>query len=116
MAASANLPAIVLALFWRRFNTAGAVSGIYGGLVGSLVLVLFSPVVSGKTDPVTGESLSLLPAGVDFQWFPLENPGLVSIPFGFLCAFLGTLLGREKADPVRHAELSVRSLTGIGSH
>ncbi|MBA9004951.1 solute symporter family protein [Thermomonospora cellulosilytica] len=115
IAASAHLPALVLALCWRRFTTTGAVCGIYGGLAGALLLVAFSPVVSGRTDPVTGESLSLFPAGVDFHWFPLENPGLVSIPFGFLCAVLGTLLGREKADPGRHTELSVRSLTGIGS-
>ncbi|MEU5885054.1 cation acetate symporter [Spirillospora sp. NPDC047279] len=116
MAAAANLPAIVLTLFWKRFNTAGVVAGIYGGLGSSLMLVICSPVVSGKTDPVTGESLSLLPAGVDFHIFPLENPGLVSIPFGFLCAIVATLLSREKADPERYDELSVRSLTGTGSH
>ncbi|TYK43835.1 solute symporter family protein [Actinomadura decatromicini] len=116
MAAAANLPAIVLTLFWRRFNSAGVVAGIYGGLVSSLVLVVFSPVVSGKTDPVTGESLSLFPASVDFHLFPLENPGLVSIPVGFLCAVAGTLLGREKADPERYDDLSVRALTGAGAH
>ncbi|GAA0445526.1 cation acetate symporter [Acrocarpospora corrugata] len=116
MAASANLPAIVLSLFWRRFNSAGVVAGIYGGLIGSLVLMALSPVVSGKIDPVTGASLSLLPAGVDFHLFPLENPGLVSIPFGFLCAVAGTLLSSEKADQERYDELSVRSLTGTGSH
>ena len=77
IAASANLPAIVLSLFWRRFNGTGVVAGIYGGLVTSIVLVAFSPLVSGKVDPATGESLSLLPAGVRFDWFPLENPALV---------------------------------------
>ncbi|GIH25656.1 cation acetate symporter [Acrocarpospora phusangensis] len=116
MAASANLPAIVLSLFWRRFNSTGVVAGIYGGLLGSLLLMAFSPVVSGKIDPATGASLSLLPAGVDFHVFPLENPGLVSIPFGFLCAVAGTLLSREKADQERYDELSVRALTGTGSH
>ncbi|MBO3746812.1 cation acetate symporter [Streptosporangiaceae bacterium NEAU-GS5] len=115
MAASANLPAIVLSLFWKRFNTSGVVAGVYGGLLGSLLLVIFSPVVSGKVDPVTGTSLSLLPAGIDFHVFPLENPGLVSIPFGFLCAVAGTLLSRERPDPRRFEELSVRSLTGAGS-
>ncbi|MEV4001691.1 cation acetate symporter [Actinomadura sp. NPDC049753] len=115
MAASANVPAIVLSLFWRRFNSAGVVAGIYGGLVGSLVLVIFSPVVSGKVDPVTGESLSLFPAGVDFHLFPLENPGLVSIPIGFACAVAGTFAGREKADRERYDDLTVRALTGAGS-
>ncbi|SNR95772.1 solute symporter family protein [Actinomadura mexicana] len=115
MAASANVPAIVLSLFWRRFNSAGVVAGIYGGLVASLALVVFSPVVSGKVDPVTGVSLSLFPAGVDFHLFPLENPGLVSIPIGFACAVAGTFAGREKADRDRYDDLSVRALTGAGS-
>ncbi|TDD79161.1 solute symporter family protein [Actinomadura rubrisoli] len=116
MAAAAHLPAIVLSLFWRRFNSSGVVAGIYGGLVSSLVLVLFSPVVSGKVDPVTGANLSLFPKGVDFHLFPLENPGLVSIPIGFVCAIVGTFAGREKADPERYDDLSVRALTGAGSH
>ncbi|MCD0452397.1 cation acetate symporter [Actinocorallia sp. API 0066] len=116
IAASANLPAIVLSLFWRRFTSTGAVAGIYGGLGGSILLVALSPVVSGKVDPVTGESLSLLPTGVDFSVFPLENPGLVSIPFGFLCAVLGTLLSSERPERAAFDELSVRSLTGVGSH
>jgi cation/acetate symporter len=115
VAASANLPVILLSLFWRRFNTTGAVAGIYGGLVSAVVLVFFSPVVSGKTDPVTGASLSLFPAGTDFHWFPLENPGLVSIPMGFLCAIVGTLLSKERDDR-KFAELEVRSLTGAGAH
>jgi cation/acetate symporter len=115
IAASANLPAILLSLFWRRFNTAGAVAGIYGGLISAVLLVFFSPVVSGKVDPATGASLSLFPAGTDFHWFPLENPGLVSIPFGFLCAVLGTLLTKERDDR-KFAELEVRSLTGAGAH
>jgi SSS family transporter len=115
MAASANLPAVVLSLFWRRFNAAGAIAGIYGGLIGSITLVVFSPVVSGKVDPLTGRSLSLLPASIDISWFPLENPGIVSIPFGFLCAVAGTLLFRTKAEPARFTELSVRALTGTGA-
>jgi cation/acetate symporter len=116
MAASANLPAVVLSLFWRKFNTAGAVAGIYGGLCSSVLLVAFSPVVSGKVDLVTGASQSLFPASVDFHWFPLENPGLVSIPFGFLCAVTGTLVSRRKSNPDRFLALSVRSLTGGGAH
>ncbi|MFI0372864.1 cation acetate symporter [Actinomadura sp. 1N219] len=115
MAAAANLPAIVLSLFWRRFNSAGVVAGIYGGLISSLVLVVFSPVVSGKTDPATGESLSLFPAHIDFHLFPLENPGIVAIPVGFACAVAGTLFGREKADRERYDDLSVRALTGAGA-
>ncbi len=83
IAASANLPAIVYNMFWRRFNTRGAVWSIYGGLISSVGLVIFSPIMSGKgVDPVTGKNLSLLPTSIDISWFPLENPGIVSIPLG----------------------------------
>lgn len=115
IAASANLPAIVLSLFWRKFNGKGVVWGIYGGLLSSLVLVFFSPVVSGRVDPVTHASQSLFPAGVDFHLFPLENPGLVSIPIGFACAIIGTLLDRTGSDEEKYAELQVRALTGAGA-
>jgi cation/acetate symporter len=114
IAASANLPTILLSLFWRRFNTTGAVAGIYGGLISSVGLVFFSPVVSGKGVDAEGESLSLFPASVDFQWFPLENPGLVSIPLGLLCAIVGTLMSKE-SDDERFARLQVRALTGAGA-
>ena len=113
VAASGNLPAILYSLFWRRFNTAGAVSAIYGGLVSALVLVIFSPVVSGKP-AVDGKSPSLVSdPGIDFHWFPLDNPGLVSIPLGFFFGWLGTVLSKEHNER-KAAELEVRSLTGIG--
>ena len=50
VAASANLPTILYSLFWKRFNTAGALWSIYGGLAITIVLIVFSPVVSGKKD------------------------------------------------------------------
>ncbi|GAA0976650.1 Monocarboxylic acid transporter [Nocardioides aquaticus] len=115
VAASANLPTILLNIFWRRFNTRGALWSIYGGLVASIGLVIFSPVMSGKTDPTSGENLSLLPAGIDISWFPLENPGLVSIPLGFLFGIIGALSSREPAAEDRYTELEVRALTGAGS-
>ncbi|VXC27037.1 solute symporter family protein [Nocardioides sp. AX2bis] len=115
VAASANLPTILLNIFWRRFNTRGALWSIYGGLIASIGLVIFSPVMSGKTDPASGENLSLLPAGIDISWFPLENPGLVSIPLGFLFGIIGALSSREPAAEDRYTELEVRALTGAGS-
>lgn len=106
VAASGNLPAILYSLFWRRFNTTGAVAAIYGGLLSALVLVIFSPVVSGK-------ATSLFPKH-DFHWFALDNPGIVSIPLGFLCGWLGTVLSREY-NAEKYVELEVRSLTGVGA-
>ncbi|GAB3814186.1 sodium:solute symporter family transporter [Kribbella italica] len=107
VAASANLPALLFNLFWKRFNTSGAVWSIYGGLVSAVVLVIFSPVVSGSpTSMITG---------ADFSWFPLSNPGIVSIPLGFLLGVLGTFLGKDRSSEQRYSELSVRALTGAGA-
>jgi cation/acetate symporter len=115
VAASANLPTILYSLFWKRFNTNGALWSIYGGLAITLVLIVFSPVVSGKpVDPATGRSNSML-QGVDFHWFPLDNPGLVSIPASFLLGYLGTVLSKDKANKEKYAEMEVRSLTGAGA-
>jgi cation/acetate symporter len=98
VAASANLPVIVLSLFWRRFNTRGAVSGLATGLLSSLLLILISP--------------SFMKAGA---LFPLENPGIVSIPLGFLGAIIGTLSGREPHAEEKFTELNVRATTGLGA-
>ncbi|MFE9406259.1 cation acetate symporter [Streptomyces sp. NPDC006530] len=109
VAASANLPTILYSLFWKRFTTQGALWSIYGGLFSSVFLVLFSPVVSGN--PKTS-----MFKGVDFHWFPLENPGLISIPLGFLLGWIGSLLSKEESDKGKYAELEVKSLTGVGAH
>jgi len=114
VAASANLPTILYSLFWKRFNTAGALWSIYGGLTVCLVLIIFSPAVSGKpVNPETGKSLSMF-QGVDFHWFPLDNPGLVSIPVAFILGWLGTILSKERNE-AKYAEMEVRSLTGAGA-
>lgn len=115
VAASANLPAIVYNMFWKGFNTRGAVWSIYGGLISSVGLVIFSPIMSGKGLDATGKNLSLLPTSIDISWFPLENPGIVSIPLGFLLGFIGSKLAREPAAEAGYTELEVRALTGAGS-
>jgi cation/acetate symporter len=107
VAASANLPAILYSLFWNRFNTSGALWAIYGGLIAAVVLVFFSPVVSGSPTAMFPDS--------DWHWFPLSNPGIISIPFGFLCGYIGTVISKERDDD-KYAELEVRSLTGFGAH
>jgi cation/acetate symporter len=109
VAASANLPSLLYNLFWRRFNTRGAVWAIYGGLISCVGLVIFSPVVSG---PTTGTAL--FPDN-DWSYFPLSNPGIISIPFGFFMGWLGTVTSRETESEKRYPELEVRALTGAGS-
>ncbi|GAA2457742.1 cation acetate symporter [Streptomyces glaucus] len=103
IAASSILPTIVYTLFWRRFTALGALLSLYGGLACSVLLVLFSPVVSGT--PV-----SFYP-DTDVAWFPLQNPGIVSIPAGFLLGWLGTVLSRRQ-DRDAQEEFEVRALVG----
>ncbi|MGY1771786.1 solute symporter family protein [Blastococcus sp. SYSU D00813] len=112
VAASANLPTILYTLFWKRFTTQGALWSIYGGLIVCVGLIFFSPVVSGRGEDHPKPSLF---PNADWSWFPLENPGIVSIPLSFFLGWLGTVLSKEKADVDKYAELEVRSLTGIGA-
>src|SRR6476620_5073407 len=107
VAAAANLPTIVYSLYWRRFNTRGALWSMYGGLLSTIVLIVFSPAVSGA-------KTSMIPS-VDFAWFPLANPGIVSIPLAFILGIVGTLTSPDDEDPKVAAEMEVRSLTGIGA-
>lgn len=107
VAASANLPTILYSLFWRRFNTTGALWSMYGGLISTIVLIVFSPAVSGS-------KTAMLP-GSDFDWFPLSNPGIVSIPLAFVLGIIGTFVGGRSEDPAKAAEMEVRSLTGVGA-
>jgi cation/acetate symporter len=109
VAASANLPTILYSLFWKRFNTTGALWSIYGGLLSCVLLIILSPVVSGEK--------SVIFKSVDFHIFPLSNPGIVSIPLSFLLGIVGTYVGakRERPDAAKFAEMEVRSLTGAGS-
>src|SRR5450432_1824947 len=113
VAASANLPVIVFSIYWRRFNTAGAVAGLGIGLLSSLFLIIIGPSFMAIDPPtVVGAARHLIQRPAIF---PLENPGIISIPLGFLGAILGTLLRREPAAEARFAELIVRANTGLGA-
>ena len=105
-AASANLPTILYSLYWKRFNTTGAVASIYTGLISALVLIALSPAVSGSPT-------AMFP-NADWSIFPLTSPGLVSIPLGFLAGIVGTYLGKPDNFDELQAEMEVRSLTGVG--
>ncbi len=106
VAASANLPVIVLSIFWRRFNTAGAVAGLAVGLLASIALIIISPSVMGLDAKAIIQHAPI---------FPLKNPGILSIPLGFLAAILGTLLTREPSAEAKYTELTVRANTGLGA-
>ncbi|MGW1989864.1 solute symporter family protein [Embleya sp. NPDC001921] len=141
IAASANLPAIVFSLFWKKFNTRGAVFGIYGGLVTSVLVVALSPICWGgasDTKPAIKQLTAKQAADCDVSKdrkdvgnatalfscttpapIPLENPGIISIPVGFACAAIGAMSARRRRDDDddrKFAELEVRALTGAGAH
>jgi SSS family solute:Na+ symporter/cation/acetate symporter len=80
--ASTTMPTLLLTLYWRRFNQTGALFAMVGGLIVSLGLVLLGPDVLGKDDAI----------------FPLAIPALVSVPAGFLLAYLGTMIGRGRRE------------------
>jgi cation/acetate symporter len=105
VAASANLPIILFTIFWKRFNTTGAVCGMVVGLLSALVLVAISPNV---WSPEAGKAIL-----VGNPLFPLGNPGIVSIPLGFIGAYLGTVFSNKKADEKKFDEILVKANTGL---
>ena len=116
VAASANVPVILLTIFWRRFNTTGAITGMLVGLISAVVLVILSPSVFTGPNPEP-PATPIIP--VD-PIFPLTSPAIISVPLGFLGCFLGTLLGgrgaeREREQGVQRSydEIYVRANTGI---
>ena len=112
VAASANLPVIVLSIFWKRFNTMGAVMGLGVGLLASLFLILVGPSFMAVDPPTLTVGRHLFQQKA---WFPLENPGILSVPLGFLGAIVGTLLSNEPEALEKYNELLVRSNTGLGA-
>jgi cation/acetate symporter len=149
VAAAGNFPAIILSLFWRRFNTSGVISALVVGTLSTLALVVISPVMTypqkiaddAKKIVVTLEKKvaegvvlaekdqkALEKAKADFAKndgqtsmvglkapiFPLKNPGIVSVPLGFLAAFLGTVMFRCKRAEEMFDEVEVRQITGLG--
>jgi cation/acetate symporter len=92
IAASANFPALLLAIFWRGYTTAGAVTSMVLGTVSTLVLIWLSPTV--QVDVLKHAA----------AWFPLKNPALVTMPLSFAAGILVSLIKpqpREAADFAR---------------
>jgi len=105
VAASANFPALLLALTWRRFNTTGAVTGVLFGVISSVALVIISPTVWPGADSEGGA----------LSWYSLANPAIISVPLGFIGCWLGTMLSTESRAVRSFDELYVRSETGLGA-
>ena len=77
VAASANLPCIIMMLFWKRTTSTGMVASIIVGIVVSVGIIVFSP--------TAWELYGLNPADAPI---PLKNPGIISIPLSFLAIYL----------------------------
>ncbi|HWO97924.1 MAG TPA: cation acetate symporter [Bacillus sp. (in: firmicutes)] len=104
VAASSNLPVILFTVYWKRFNVSGAITGMLVGLFGTMILVALSPNV---WSPEAGKALF-----VGTPLFPLTSPGIVSIPLGFLGAYIGTIMSERKSPTGNFQEILVKSNTG----
>jgi cation/acetate symporter len=118
VAASANVPVILLTIFWQRFNTTGAVTGMLVGLISAVVLVILSPNVLTGPNPEP-PATPIIPIDA---LFPLKSPALISVPLGFLGCYLGTIFGgrgaereREQGLQVSYDEIRVRANTGFSN-
>jgi cation/acetate symporter len=94
IAASANFPALLLAMFWPRLTTHGAVASMLTGTLATLGLIWLSP------------TLQVDVLGRDAAWFPLKNPALVTIPLSFLAGMLVSLAAPEPEAAARHGRLT----------
>ncbi len=100
IAASANFPALVLAIFWRRYTTAGAVTSMAVGTLSTLALIYLSPTIQ----------MDIL--GQGSAWFPLKNPALVTIPLSFMAGVLVSLLAPEAESAAGFTRLERRTHLG----
>lgn len=98
IAATVNLPTLLYSLYWKKLTTKGAIIGIVGGTIIAIASVLTGPQVLGKN-----------------AIFPLQNPGLITIPIGFLLTYVASILTQDEHTGEKYIELSVRSQTGLGS-
>ncbi len=105
IAASANLPVILCTIYWKRFNTMGAIMGMLFGLISSVVLVMLSPNV---WSPIPGAAIF-----TGDPLFHMLNPTIITVPLGFLGAYLGTILSKAESKS-SFAEVLFKSNTGFG--
>jgi len=96
IAASANFPALVMSVFWRRLTTSGAQASMLVGTASALVLIYLSPTIQVG---ILGHATAP---------FPLKNPGIVTIPLAFLVGVAVSLLFPEAEAEQRFAEVESR--------
>jgi cation/acetate symporter len=87
VAASANLPSIIMLLFWKKTTAQGIVASIMVGMIAALGIILVSPTMYIRygLDPATALS-------------PLDNPGIVAIPLSFIVLIVVSLMTQKKTE------------------
>jgi cation/acetate symporter len=101
IAASGNFPALVLSIFWSRLTTAGAQTSMLVGTLSTLLLIYLSPTI--QIDVLKNTE----------AWFPLRNPGIVTIPLSFATAILVSLLRPAPSEARRFVELERQLHLGV---
>src|SRR5687768_4397960 len=104
IAASGNFPALLMAIFWRRLTTAGAVASMLTGTFGTLLLIWLSPTI--QVEVLEGTS----------AWFPLKNPALVTIPLSFIVGIAVSLLTAARAANESDAQHERQLHMGTAGH
>ena len=124
IAASANFPALVMSVFWKRFTTWGAVSSILFGTIATLVLIYCGPTIQldllGPKAPPAGSPADVVAAyqaavaAIKSQWFyfPLKNPCIYTMTGAFLVGIIVSLLAPERSAQEGFAEVERRAVLG----
>jgi cation/acetate symporter len=103
IAASANFPALLLSMIWKRFTTRGAVASMLTGSGSAVLLIFLSPTIQVE---LLGHASAI---------FPLKNPGIITLPLSIVVGVVVSLLAPEPDAQARFAEVQHRMHMGQGS-
>ena len=87
VAASANLPAIMMILFWKKTTAKGVTASIITGMISALSIILLSPSMYSRYGLNPSDAI-----------FPIDNPGIISIPLSFLVLIIVSLMTQKKSS------------------
>ncbi len=93
VAASANLPAITMLLFWKRTTKQGIAASIIVGLLSSLIWIFLSTDAYSK---IYGLDAKLSPV-------PFSQPALVTVPLSYLVLIVVSLMTKHSTSEERAA-------------
>jgi cation/acetate symporter len=103
IAASANFPALLMSILWRKFSTFGATFSIATGAILAVGLIVISPTVWVDV------------LGFKAAIFPWKNPALISLPAAFVAGWLGSVLRPDLEEARKYEEQKVRNYLAVGA-